>query len=1108
MRISEIMKKISALLFSFFILMSAAFASDQVQTPIGLINIATEKELQSAKELLSSSELSEEDKQKASMLYTKAAENLVQIKNFQTIISDFEKELLHLNKTIAKLSYEYNKENSEEPLSDQYISSLSEDALRNLITKRLTEQQKVQNEYDFASSEASRIQTLPERAQSTIISNNEKIRYLSEKISKNPDPEAFENRAYATGILRMTLESNFLNLQLSNISLMQDINSYQLKTATHRRSRLDQDIKKLTAQKSVFLEETANEDLSDIASHHSKLSALISKISFIQENTRNYTKKNAEFIELIQVLDRDLSNITQIEKNIKSQIQELGKTLVLSRLLNKQKSLIPSFTIKENFSELIPNLNIYLYDIREMTTALTDIEEAVNKEIAVDESLKPYKAEFKTVMIKRKEALKELYQVIANQLALAIQLKMKYEDFCKKQVFIHEEIDEQLFWIKSNQPLGVDLVKQFIPFVKYNFSNLLVKLNSESFKLHCLDTALVVLLPLLIFAVVAKLFGATIIRKNNRLVRNIDTPNDSITNTLTGIFYNIVLMLPKLSIMIFIGTTVICLSLSNFEKQTVVILTMCLHFFVYTFSLQIVKPNALVQRHFSVAPYKIEKMREVFNSVWFYVLPLLIFANIAEADVDKIFFDITAYSIILISFIALSLISLKIFIKNLKTISEGDSGRILISLLALIAALCCVIAVASGYLYTTVKLLNSIALTCYIILGYYFIKETVHRTMHVMILKHFEKKASKKENSILSLVGKNPSLLTEKVFKLTRYTLITLTVLVLYWQWSDIASVLSYLKSITVWSKISYINGIPTEVDSLTLANIFIAIVIFIFTFILNHNLPGILEKIILLNSGSSNSVKSTGYTVKVISSYVILGLGFIFSAGAIGIKWENLQWLVAALSVGLGFGIQEIFANFVSGIILLFERQTRVGDIITLNGLSGTVKKIRIRATTVMSFEHKEVLIPNRAFITSELTNWSLSNTVTKLVFDVGVAYDANVDLARKILHRIIRETNLISKEMAPLIYIKELADSSVNFSCEVYVGTISNRKLTLDYLCTRTLSEFRKAGIEIPFNQLDVNVKTLEKEEFIEKLKQGLFSKNGIDDSKVLENTVNSKI
>ena len=133
---------------------------------------------------------------------------------------------------------------------------------------------------------------------------------------------------------------------------------------------------------------------------------------------------------------------------------------------------------------------------------------------------------------------------------------------------------------------------------------------------------------------------------------------------------------------------------------------------------------------------------------------------------------------------------------------------------------------------------------------------------------------------------------------------------------------------------------------------------------------------------------------------------------------------------------------------------------------------------------------------------------SVTKIVFDVGVAYDANVDLARKILHRIIRETNLISKEMAPLIYIKELADSSVNFSCEVYVGTISNRKLTLDYLCTRTLSEFRKAGIEIPFNQLDVNVKTLEKEEFIEKLKQGLFSKNGIDDSKVLENTVNSKI
>ena len=109
----------------------------------------------------------------------------------------------------------------------------------------------------------------------------------------------------------------------------------------------------------------------------------------------------------------------------------------------------------------------------------------------------------------------------------------------------------------------------------------------------------------------------------------------------------------------------------------------------------------------------------------------------------------------------------------------------------------------------------------------------------------------------------------------------------------------------------------------------------------------------------SNNNTKSISYTLKLISSYVITALGIILAAGALGISWDKLQWLVAALSVGLGFGLQEIFANFVSGIIILFERQIRVGDIVTLNGLSGTVSKIRIRATTIVSFENMEVVIP-----------------------------------------------------------------------------------------------------------------------------------------------------
>ena len=263
-----------------------------------------------------------------------------------------------------------------------------------------------------------------------------------------------------------------------------------------------------------------------------------------------------------------------------------------------------------------------------------------------------------------------------------------------------------------------------------------------------------------------------------------------------------------------------------------------------------------------------------------------------------------------------------------------------------------------------------------------------------------------------------------------------------------------------------------------------LALLILGISVMLNKNLPALLERFFLIKS--NNIQKSTGYTVRIVSSYAITALGIIFAAGTVGVKWENLQWLVAALSVGLGFGLQEIFANFVSGLIILLERQIRVGDIITLSDMSGTVSKIRIRATTITSFENKEVMIPNRQFITSALTNWSLSNTVTKLEFIVGVAYGADVDKAKSLLRQIIGRCPYISKTRQALVNIQSLADSSINILCEVYVDEIGKRKATNDYLCSETLRIFDQNNIEIPFNQMEVKIKNLDKEQFLSDLKK----------------------
>ena len=693
---------------------------------------------------------------------------------------------------------------------------------------------------------------------------------------------------------------------------------------------------------------------------------------------------------------------------------------------------------------------------------------------------------------------------MADGLNNSIGLKVKYTSYTTISNKIRSDISEQLFWVKSNQAISKEFFNTLGAFTKYEAFQLYTKVTSDKFLKHTAKTFIYVVLPFIILALISLIFNPLIKKNNNDLAQRLDKASDNIFVTPFAILNNVVMMLPSLSWMVVLGSVIICTSLATLTKQYHIILTMVMHIFVFMFFLQIIKPNALVQRHFSMPPYKLAQYRGILNQIWLCALPLLIFANVAEADSNVIYADITSFVVVLLSFTLLFIISLRSLIKAINDVQGRSATAIFSWFISMLVCLAAVGFVASGYLYSIVTLTNRLAYTCYIILAYFLVSQTIHRMMHVYITKSLNKKRAKhkhteSEQTLLTSMSMSPDKLTAKAYKIVNVCLISIAAFFMYLQWNDLASVLRYLNTIQLWTNEEYINGTKVVTDYLSLANILFAIFILVITSVLNKNLPVILERLMLLKKGVNQ--KSTSYTVKVIVSYLIMGLGIVMAAGAIGIKWENLQWLVAALSVGLGFGLQEIFGNFVSGIILLFERQLRVGDIITLNGLSGTVSKIRIRSTTIISFENKEVMIPNREFITSALTNWSLTSTVTKLEFVVGVAYDADVEKAKNLLRNIIYRCRYISKEHASLIYVSELAASSVNITVEVYVNAIGDRKLTMDYLSRETLSTFAQNGIEIPFNQMDLHVRTLEKQEFIDQLRRGLFEKNGGDKEPVLE-------
>ncbi|MCB1744683.1 MAG: mechanosensitive ion channel, partial [Gammaproteobacteria bacterium] len=167
------------------------------------------------------------------------------------------------------------------------------------------------------------------------------------------------------------------------------------------------------------------------------------------------------------------------------------------------------------------------------------------------------------------------------------------------------------------------------------------------------------------------------------------------------------------------------------------------------------------------------------------------------------------------------------------------------------------------------------------------------------------------------------------------------------------------------------------------------------------------------------------------------------------------------------------IFANFVSGLIILFERPIRVGDVVTVGGLDGTVSRIRIRATTITDFDNKETVVPNKTFITSQVTNWTLTNSITRVVIPVGVAYGSDLKVVNESILTVMANHPLVLKEPQPRLWFRSLGDSSLNFEIHVRVQALTDRLTVTHELLTQVVAELQRNGIEIPFPQRDVHVK-----------------------------------
>ena len=394
-----------------------------------------------------------------------------------------------------------------------------------------------------------------------------------------------------------------------------------------------------------------------------------------------------------------------------------------------------------------------------------------------------------------------------------------------------------------------------------------------------------------------------------------------------------------------------------------------------------------------------------------------------------------------------------------------------------------------GYLYTAAILTGRLIDSFWLLLAISLINLVVLRWLSLTrrqilwqqaLQKREERRASSADQTGPEPEGEIPSVeaapldldaVNQQTRRLLHAGLVFVGLLGAWGIWSDVLPALGVLEKVSIWSQTVTVDGVET-VAPVTLADLLLGLVIIGVTLVASGNLPGLMEIAVLqrlsLEPGSR-------YAINTLLRYVVVTIGVVSFFNIIGWNWSQIQWLVAALSVGLGFGLQEIVANFVSGLIILFERPVRVGDTVTVGQLTGTVSKLRIRATTITDWDRKEILVPNKAFITEQVVNWTLTDPITRLVLPVGISYGSDVQLAHRVMEETLTKMPLVLDDPPPKVYFTGFGESSLDFKLYVFSRQLTDRLPLTHAVHEEILGALRRNGIEIPFPQRDLHLRSV---------------------------------
>ncbi len=978
-----------------------------------------------------------------------------------------------------------------EQLKSEYASmSLAE--LESRQPEVLANMQDAQEALGTIGSQITSLQTLPERAQANMSRAYQRSQEIRTRLNSGDGVSSAEKMKLNTELALLDLQLANLQKDLDNRTSMQDLavkqRDYQSARLAHEEQKLQALQEQSSAKRLGDTEKAAEQTGELVATQDNPLVQKEQEINHqlsqqLISATTNLNLLAQKNLQAKSWLERG----TQTERNLNEQVQMLKGNLLLSRILYQlyqQLEAAPS-TLVKNLEEQIADLHLAQFELSQQRDQLFQKGQYLDNLIA--NSRETVSEEDKANLVKlidtRISLLDQLNRQMDAQLTNAISLQLTQQQLTRIYASIEFTLQQHIFWVSSNKPIDG---KWFINWPGHAYkqvSDLVLKPDWQGWGDMLLAVSLLAF-PLLLVGGLLLWKRPTLVKRQQRIAKDLGRfRQDSQWHTPRALLYTVLQRLPGTLFILAAGLLLAYCGLLSPRLIFQITLNLALGYLVFSVYLSVMRPGGIGESHFRIPRDELQAKRTSMRYLWLPLLPLIMLSTKAVVEPSSLGNDVIGQAL---TMLLLGLTAYLVFpISRARIKGEASMQKSLIAIALALAPVALIVLAALGYYYTALKLTGRLIESFYLIIIWSLVYRTALRGLELAARRlAYRRAVAKREHKSSEDAEGGESIeeqpmdledVSQQSLRLTRTVLMLIFGVAFYWLWSDLVAVFSYLDSMVLWHR-SEGTGANAVLFPISLSDVLIGFLLLGGAWSLARNLPGLLEVLVL---SKLNLAQGTAYAITTMLNYVLIGFGSLTALSMMGVQWDKLQWVAGGLSVGIGFGMKEILSNFVSGIIILFERPVRIGDTVTIGSFSGTVSRIRIRATTLTDFDRKEVIIPNQQLMTERLINWSLSDTVTRVIVRVGVAYGSDLELTRTLLKQAADENSRVLKDPAPIVYFLTFGASTLDHELRFFVSELGDRNPAVDELNRKIDQLFRENGIEIAFNQMDVYIKNMQGEE-----------------------------